>query len=88
MTKEQAQKIVENQGFAWTVTEVIEGDAFNLIYCDWDGKERLMYYSNGQKKVSGIVNLQKWSIDGNFIKKSRLCVGTRKRFRKKTLLEK
>ena len=57
MTKEQAQKIVENQGFAWTVTEVIEGDAFNLIYCDWDGKERLMYYSNGQKKVSGIVNL-------------------------------
>lgn len=38
MTREQAQDIVNNQGFAWTVTEVIEGSAFNLIYCDWKGK--------------------------------------------------
>lgn len=51
MTKEQAQEIVKIQGFAWTVTEVIEGDAFSLIYCDWKGKEHLMYYSNKLQKV-------------------------------------
>lgn len=54
MTKEQAQEIVNNQGFAWTVTEVVEGDIFNLIYCDWKGKEHLMYYSNGQNKICRI----------------------------------
>lgn len=55
MTKEQAQEIVENQGFVWTVTEVAEGDRFDLIYCDWKGKEHIMYYSNGQKKVVSII---------------------------------
>ena len=52
MTKEQAQEIVNNQGFAWTVTEVVESNQFNLIYCDWKGKEHLMYYSNGIQKVT------------------------------------
>lgn len=54
MTREQAQEIVNNKGFAWTVTEVVKGDAFNLIYCDWKGKEHLMYYSNGLQKVTHI----------------------------------
>lgn len=54
MTIEQAQDIVSNQGFAWTVTEIIEGDSLNLIYCDWKGKEHLMYYSNNQKKICRI----------------------------------
>lgn len=55
MTKEQAQEIVKNQGFAWTVTEVVEGSAFNLIYCDWNGKEHVMYYSNSLQEVVKIV---------------------------------
>lgn len=59
MTREQAQDIVNNQGFAWTVTEVIEGDAFNLIYCDWKGKDHLMYYSNNQNKICRIEQYNK-----------------------------
>ena len=59
MTKEQAQKIVNNQGFAWTVTEVVEGDAFNMIYCEWKGKEHLMYYSNNQNKICRIEQYNK-----------------------------
>lgn len=54
MTIEQAQNIVNNQGFAWTVTEVIKGDAFNLIYCHWKGKEHIIYYSNKQNKICRI----------------------------------
>lgn len=65
MTREQAQDIVNNQGFAWTVTEVIEGDAFNLIYCDWKGKDHLMYYSNNQNKKGdgSFRNLKKQTHD-------------------------
>ena len=59
MTREQAQDIVNNQGFAWTVTEVVEGDAFNMIYCDWKGKEHLMYYSNNQNKICRIEQYNK-----------------------------
>lgn len=54
MTIKQAQEIVKNEGFAWTVTEIVEGDAFNLIYCNWNGNEHCMYYSNGLQKVTCI----------------------------------
>ena len=66
MTKEQAQKIVNNQGFAWTVTEVVEGDAFNMIYCEWKGKEHLMYYSNNQNKICRIKQYNKTIISIRF----------------------
>lgn len=54
MTKQQAQEIVEKEGFAWTVTEVHNGDAFTVIDCIWDGNEKYMMYSNGQNKVVSI----------------------------------
>lgn len=60
MTKEIAQEIVENQGFAWTVTEVIENYAFTLIYCDWNGKEHTMYYSNESQEVVKIIQKGKF----------------------------
>ena len=51
MTKKQAQELLKEHGFAWTVTEVATTNQLNLIYCDWNGKKRVVYYSNRQKKI-------------------------------------
>ncbi len=54
MTREDAQKIVHDNGFAWIVVDVVEGDRYSLIYCDWFGTEHIMYYSNSLLRVSSI----------------------------------
>lgn len=39
MTLEEAQKMLNDEGFAWSVLEVYPGDRFTIIICDWQGGE-------------------------------------------------
>lgn len=51
MTIKQAQEIVDKQGFAWTVTEIMETEQFIGIICEWRGNISHMIYS----KVAEII---------------------------------
>lgn len=57
MTVEEAQKIINDEGFAWSVLEVSNGDRFTHILCDWHGEERIVYYSNAQGRIVKITNI-------------------------------